>query len=141
MASIFDEWDATVNGDFLNEVQGSIDNKVPYGVYECSLETCEMALTKEKRKPMLRMAFRIVEGNRSIFVNRVLEKPFQIALAVNLLKSLRTDVEIRFESYSQFAELCPAVLADAKKLKLTFEVDYRENKGYDEVSVNDVFEN
>ena len=141
MASIFDEWDATVNGDFLNEVQGSIDNKVPYGVYECSLETCEMALTKEKRKPMLRMAFRIVEGNRSIFVNRVLEKPFQIALAVNLLKSLGTDVEIRFESYSQFAELCPAVLADAKKLKLTFEVDYRENKGYDEVSVNDVFEN
>lgn len=141
MASIFDEWDATVNGDFLNEVQGSIDNKVPYGVYECSLETCEMALTKEKRKPMLKMAFRMVEGNRSIFVNRVLEKPFQIALAVNLLKSLGTDVEIRFESYSQFAELCPAVLADAKKLKLTFEVDYRENKGYDEVSVTNVFEN
>lgn len=141
MASIFDEWDATVNGDFLNEVQGSIDNKVPYGVYECSLETCEMALTKEKRKPMLRMAFKMVEGNRNIFVNRVLEKPFQIALAVNLLKSLGTDVEIRFESYSQFAELCHQVFEDAKKLKLTFEVDYRENKGYDEVSVTNVFEN
>lgn len=141
MASIFDEWDANVNGEFLNEVQGSIENKVPYGVYECSLETCEMALTKEKRKPMLKMAFRMVEGNRSIFVNRVLEKPFQIALAVNLLRSLGTDVDVKFESYSQFAELCPAVLADAKRLKLTFEVDYRENKGYDEVAVTNVFEN
>ena len=141
MASIFDEWDANVNGEFLNEVQGSIDNKVPYGVYECSLETCEMALTKEKRKPMLKMAFRMVEGNRSIFVNRVLEKPFQIALAVNLMRSLGTDVDVKFESYSQFAELCPAVLEDAKRLKLTFEVDYRENKGYDEVAVTNVFEN
>lgn len=140
MSNIFAEWDKNINDDFLNDITAQETNKTPYGVYECKLSTLEIVESKAG-KPMVKGVFEIVNSRRKIYTNQIIEKPFQVSLAKKLLKSLDTDIDITFESYSQFNDLCGQVKQSAEDLKLTFEVSYTQDKGYDKVEVRNVFEN
>lgn len=138
--NIFSEWDKNIDTRFLDEIEATDGNKIPHGVYECTLGGLEVGLSKSN-KPMLKVRFNIVNDKRSIFVNQIIEKPFQVSLAKKLLNSMDTDVKVVFESYTQFNELCAQIKQSAEELKLSFEVNYGEEKGYDKVEITNVFEN
>lgn len=137
--NIFEEWDKLVDDDFLENVSNAESNKPPYGVYECTLSDAELKESKAG-KPMLAMQFKMVEGKGSIFYNQVIEKPFQIALAVKMLKSLDSDIDVEFKSYSDFAEIVKSVAENVKELGLSFEVDFAKDKEYDKITILSVFE-
>lgn len=140
MANIFDEWDKNVDDSFLNEIKAQDENKTPYGVYECTIGKIEIGESKN-HKPMLKVMFNVIDTKRKIFVNQVIEKPFQISIAKKLLESMETDEDVMFVNYSQFNDVCLGVKNSADELKLSFEVNYTQEKGYDKVEITNVFEN
>lgn len=115
---------------------------VPNGYYEVSVEKLEL---KESRKgdPMLSVWFNILDGkftNSKIFMNQVLTKGFQIHNANELLRSLGTDLDIEFKSYSQYAELIDDVFEQIDADGLEYLLDYGTNKkGYNTFKIKEVY--
>ena len=115
---------------------------VPNGDYEVSVEKLEL---KESRKgdPMLSVWFNILDGkftNSKIFMNQVLTKGFQIHNANELLRSLGTDLDIEFKSYSQYAELIDDVFEQIDADRLEYLLDYGTNKkGYNTFKIKEVY--
>lgn len=119
---------------------------VPHGKYEVAITKLELGETGPNSKtpgaPMVKVWFKILEGeykNSLIFMNQVITQGFQIHLVNEFLRSLDTDVEITFESYSQFNELLLDVFEEVEG-KLEFVLDYGENKGFNTFTIEDVFE-
>ena len=115
---------------------------VPDGDYEVSVEKLEL---KESRKgdPMLSVWFNILDGkftNSKIFMNQVLTKGFQIHNANELLRSLGTDLDIKFDSFSQYAELIDDVFEQIDADGLEYLLDYGINKkGYNTFKIKEVY--
>ena len=115
---------------------------VPDGDYEVSVEKLEL---KESRKgdPMLSVWFNILDGkftNSKIFMNQVLTKGFQIHNANELLRSLGTDLDIKFDSFAQYAELIDDVFEQIDSDGLEYLLDYGTNKkGYNTFKIKEVY--
>lgn len=115
--------------------------EVPHGTYEVSIDKMELTESKS-HKPMVSIWFKILAGefkNSRLFFNQVIEQGLQISIVKKFLKSLDTDLEIDFESYSQFAQLLMDV-NEAIDGKLEYEVKYEDNKGFAKYTITDVFE-
>lgn len=131
----------------VKEKDGSFDNgsyeKIPHGTYEVKIDKCELKASK-KDEPMVSIWFKIINGNYKnnlIFMNQVITKDFQIHLVNLLLRSLDTGLDIKFESYNQYAQLLLDVAEKVDIQKLEFALEYGENnKGYDTFTINEVFE-
>lgn len=142
--NIFAEWDKQIDDSFLNDVQNSTDDgftKTPYGTYECRLTKAELKLTKKTNKPMVFLGFSTVDKKQPINYMQQVDKPFAVHLALQTLRALGTDVEIDFKNYTQLNDMLAEIKQNADDLKLTFEVEYSEEKGFDKVTINDVYEN
>ena len=143
----WEEFDKKVDLDGLKEdIENSTDGgehkEVPHGTYEVAIEKLELTKSK-KGDPMVSIWFKIVgDGeykNSRLFMNQVITKGFQIHIMNEFLRSLKTDVEIEFESYKQYNELLMDVF-EAVSDHFEYAVKYGENKGFNTFEITDVFE-
>lgn len=115
--------------------------EVPHGNYEVSVNKLELGESK-KGDPMVKVWFKIVSGEYKgslIFMNQVITQGFQIHIVDELLRSFETDIDIHFDSYSQYAEL----LADVYETidgNLEYGLKYGEKNGFNTFEITDVFE-
>lgn len=116
--------------------------EVPLGNYE--VEITKMELTESKKNdPMFTTWFKILNGEFKgslIFMNQVINLGFQIHIVDEFLCSLDTDVEIKFETYSQYADMIADVYEEVDG-NLEFVLEYgNTKKGFPTFTINDVFE-
>ena len=121
--------------------------EIPKGKYEVEFEKIEIVATKGDRpgRPMLSVMARILEGEfkRScVFMNRVLygtkNDANMIASAVGWLNNLGTNLNIEFESYSQFDGLVMDV-AEAVDGNFEYVIEY-DPDAFNTISIKEVFE-
>lgn len=141
----FSKFDKKVDLEGLKkDIEDSANNdfkEVPHGNYEVAINKLELSESK-KGDPMVKMWFKIVSGEYKgslIFMNQVITRGFQIHIVDELLRSLETDIEIAFESYSQYSDLL-AEIFDAVDGNYEYGLKYGENKGFDTFEITDVFE-
>lgn len=115
--------------------------EVPHGTYEVAITKLELGESR-KSDPMVKVWFKIVCGEYKgslIFMNQVITQGFQIHIVDDFLRSLETDIDIHFESYSQYNELLLDVF-EAVEDKLEFALKYGEKKGFNTFEITEVFE-
>lgn len=120
------------NGDF---------KEVPLGNYEAKIDKLELSVSKSG-KPMLTCWFKILAGefkNSRLFMNQVIEQGFQIHIANDFLRSLDSDLEIKFKTFKQYEQM---VMDIAEAIDgLEYAVKYGETtKGFKTFEITDVFE-
>ena len=147
MGNLFAEFDKAVDVKALAEdVKNSSDSPVykdvPDGDYEIKIEKLELVATKETHKPMVSGWFRVLSGEykgQLIFMNQVVDEAFKIHLVKQFLISLDTELDIDFESYTQFGNLLMDVMEKIDG-KLEYGLKYSHNrKGYATFEITDVF--
>lgn len=141
----FSKFDKQVDLEGLKkDIEDSANNdfkEVPHGSYEVAITKLELGESK-KGDPMVKVWFKIVAGeykNSLIFMNQVITKGFQIHIVNEFLRSLDTNVDITFVSYSQYNELLMDIF-EAVDDKLEFALKYGENKGFNTFEITDIFE-
>lgn len=143
----FSKFDKTVDLEGLKadiekvQENGMDFQEVPLGTYEVKVERLELGESK-KGDPMVKVWFRIINGefeNSMLFMNQVVTKAFQIHTVNELLRDMDTDLEIKFESYSQYNDLLMDVF-EAVNDKMEFALEYGENKGYKTFKITEVFD-
>lgn len=145
MAIDFSKFDKKVDLEGLKkDIEESSNNdfkEVPHGSYEVAITKLELSESK-KGDPMVKVWFKIVsEGEYKgslIFMNQVVTQGFQIHIVDEFLRSLETGIEIKFESYSQYADLLLDVF-EAVDGNFEYGLKYSDNKGYDKFEITDVF--
>ncbi len=114
---------------------------VPTGDYEVKIEKLELVESKNG-DPMVSIWFRIVAGeykDSMIFYNQLIMQGFQIHMNNELLKSLNSDLEIKFNSYSDYSQLLSDIYV-AVDGKYEYLLGYGKNKkGYNTYKIKDVF--
>ena len=145
MAIDFSKFDKKVDLEGLKkDIEDSANNdfkEVPLGNYEVAITKLELG-ESSKGDPMVKVWFKILEGEYKgslIFMNQVVTKGFQIHIVDEFLRSLDTDIDIAFESYSQYAELLADVY-EAIEGNFEYALEYGENKGFNTFKIIDVFE-
>lgn len=146
MAIDFSKFDKKVDLEGLKkDIEDSSNNdfkEVPCGSYEVAITKLELTESK-KGNPMLSCWMKVVSDgefkNSLIFMNQVVTSGFQIHICDEFLRSLGTDVEVEFESYSQYADM---ILDIFEKIEGNFEYGLvlGENKGFKTYKITDVFE-
>ena len=145
---MFEKWNSNVDlAGLQKDVKDAQDNKgeyeaVPHGEYEVKVDKMELKSSK-KGDPMVSIWFTILEGKykkSKLFLNQVVTKGFQIHIVNELLKSMKTDLNIEFVDYKQYAELLLDVAEECDSNNLEFAIKYEDNKGYDKFTITEVFE-
>lgn len=141
----FSKFDKQVDLEGLKkDIEDSANNDfkdVPHGNYEVAITKLELCESK-KGDPMVKIWFKVVNGEYKgnlIFMNQVITRGFQIHIVDELLRSLETDIEISFESYSQYNDLLLDIF-EAIDGNFEYGLKYGENKGFDTFEITDVFE-
>lgn len=141
----FSKYDKQVDLEGLKkDIEDSANNDfkdVPHGNYEVAITKLELGESK-KNDPMVKIWFKVVNGEYKgslIFMNQVITRGFQIHIVDELLRSLETDIEVAFESYSQYSELLDEIF-DTVDGNFEYGLKYGENKGFDTFEITDVFE-
>lgn len=148
MSNIWSKFDKTVDAEGLKKdieaaAEGNMEFKeVPVGQYEVKITKMEPN-TSKKGDPMLTVWFKILNGEYEgslIFYNQVVTQGFGIHAANEFMRSLDTDVDIKWESPSQYADLILDVF-EAVDGNLEFALKYGKNsKGYNTYEITEVFE-
>lgn len=145
---MFEKWNSNVDlAGLQKDVKDAQDNnkefeKVPHGEYEVKVDKMELKASK-KGDPMVSIWFTILEGKykkSKLFLNQVITQGFQIHIVNELLKSMKTDLNIEFVDYKQYAELLLDVAEECDTNNLEFALKYEDNKGYDKFTITEVFE-
>lgn len=132
-----------LKNDILDaEENGGDFKEVPKGKYEVVITKLELVESKNGN-PMMSVWLKITAGefkNSLIFMNQVVTQGFQIHIADEFLRSLETEAEVKFESYSQYAELLADIFEEIED-KVGFVLDYGENKkGYNTFKIEESFD-
>ena len=145
---MFEKWNSNVDlAGLQQDIKDAQDNNkefeaVPHGEYEVKLDKLELKATK-KGDPMVSAWFTILEGKykkSKLFMNQVVTQGFQIHIVNEFLRSMKTDVDVDFEDYKQYAELLLDVAEFCDANNLEFAIKYEDNKGYDKFTITEVFE-
>lgn len=148
MSSIFDKWNEKINNDFFDELDkaeaGQSDYRdVPPGKYEVKINKMELKESKAG-SPMLAIQFRVLQGEYKgnlIFMNQVIETPFQIHMANELLRDLDTELDVIFRDYNQYNQLILDIEENISAQKLEYVLIYgKNNKGFPTFEIDEVFE-
>ena len=120
------------NNDFGN---------VPYGDYEVKIE--KLRLTESKKGlPMLSAWFKIIEGeqkDRLLFMNQVITQGFQIHMANEFLRTLKTGATIEFKEFKQYGELIDGIFEAINSTGMEYAIQYGERKGYATFTIKEAF--
>lgn len=132
-----------LKNDILDaEENGGSFKEVPHGNYEVAITKLELTESK-KHDPMVTCWFKILDGefkNSLIFMNQVVTQGFQIHIVDEFLRSLGTDVDVKFESFAQYADMIMDVFEEVDG-KLEFVLNYGETKkGFNTFEITDIFE-
>lgn len=146
--NLWDEFDKAIdtNGlaeDVKNSASGQFKT-VPHGEYEVSIEKMELVATKESKKPMVSIWFKVLsEGEYKgslIFYNHVIEQGFQVHIVNEFLRSLDSGLDIEFKTYKQYGNLLMDV-HEAISGKLEYALKFSEGKkGFSKYEITEVFE-
>lgn len=144
MSNIWEKFDREIDKDIerkIKEAENSEYAEVPLGDYEVRVDNMELKISKNGN-PMLSIWFRIVAGdynNNLIFMNQVINQPFQIGLANKILRALDPNKEVEFESYSKYANLILDIFEEIDG-KFEYALKYGEKKGFSTFEILDIFE-
>ena len=145
---MFEKWNSNIDlAGLKQDIKDAQDNNkefeaVPHGEYEVKLDKLELKATK-KGDPMVSAWFTILNGkykNSKLFMNQVVTQGFQIHIVNEFLRSMKTDIDVDFEDYKQYAELLLDVAEFCDANNLEFAIKYEDNKGYDKFTITEVFE-
>ena len=145
---MFEKWNSNVDlAGLQKDIKDAQDNNkefeaVPHGEYEVKLDKLELKATK-KGDPMVSAWFTILEGkykNSKLFMNQVVTQGFQIHIVNEFLRSMKTDIDVDFEDYKQYADLLLDVAEFCDANNLEFAIKDEDNKGYDKFTITEVFE-
>ena len=145
---MFEKWNSNVDlAGLQKDIKDAQDNNkefeaVPHGEYEVKLDKLELKATK-KGDPMVSAWFTILEGQykkQKLFMNQVVTQGFQIHIVNEFLRSMKTDIDVDFEDYKQYADLLLDVAEFCDENNLEFAIKYEDNKGYDKFTITEVFE-
>ena len=145
---MFEKWNSNVDlAGLQQDIKDAQDNNkefeaVPHGEYEVKLDKLELKATK-KGDPMVSAWFTILEGKykkSKLFMNQVVTQGFQIHIVNEFLRSMKTDIDVDFEDYKQYADLLLDVAEFCDANNLEFAIKYEDNKGYDKFTITEVFE-
>ena len=145
---MFEKWNSNVDlAGLQQDIKDAQDNNkefeaVPHGEYEVKLDKLELKATK-KGDPMVSAWFTILNGkykNSKLFMNQVVTQGFQIHIVNEFLRSMKTDIDVDFEDYKQYADLLLDVAEFCDANNLEFAIKYEDNKGYDKFTITEVFE-
>lgn len=149
----FSKFDEQVNLDQLKaDVAEAAENgvgdyaEVPDGTYTVKIESMELGETKKDGRPMLKVMFRILDGDykkQCLFMNRVVygtkNDANAIASVIGFLKTLDSEVQpIVFEGYAQLADLILDIMEDIDGV-LEYDIEYKKD-AFNNVSIKEVFE-
>ena len=146
--NIFEKWNSNIDlAGLQQDIKDAQDNNkefeaVPHGEYEVKLDKLELKATK-KGDPMVSAWFTILNGkykNSKLFMNQVVTQGFQIHIVNEFLRSMKTDIDIDFVDYKQYADLLLDVAEFCDANNLEFAIKYEDNKGYDKFTITEVFE-
>ena len=116
--------------------------EVPEGYYEVAIEKIELRESSTKR-PMVSIWMKILEGEykgQLLFWNQVVDMGFGLHKVNEFLRSLDSGLEVQFENFTQYGNLLMDI-HEAIDGKLEYGLKYsKNNKGYDEFEITDVFE-
>lgn len=127
--------------DIEQASEGGEYRDVPKGQYEVAVQRMELKESK-KGDPMVSIWFNVITGeyrNSKIFMNQVITQGFQVHIVNQLLRSLLPSMEIKFESYSQYANLLMDAMEEIDG-KYEYNLTYGEKNGYGTFEITDVFE-
>ena len=120
--------------------------EIEEGIYRGKFEKLEVGTTKDGR-PMLRVMFRITEGQHKkqcLFMNRVLygtkNDANMIASAEGWLESLEPSEDVGdviFRGYSEFADLVMDIAEDISELE--YDVNY-DPDAFNSITIEEVYE-
>ena len=145
---MFEKWNSNVDlAGLQQDIKDAQDNNkefeaVPHGEYEVKLDKLELKATK-KGDPTVSAWFTILEGkykNSKLFMNQVVTQGFQIHIVNEFLRSMKTDIDVDFVDYKQYADLLLDVAEFCDENNLEFAIKYEDNKGYDKFTITEVFE-
>ena len=145
---MFEKWNSNIDlAGLQKDIKDAQDNNkefetVPHGEYEVKLDKLELKATK-KGDPMVSAWFTILEGKykkSKLFMNQVVTQGFQIHIVNEFLRSMKTDIDVDFEDYTQYADLLLDVAEFCDENNLEFAIKYEDNKGYDKFTITEVFE-
>ena len=124
------------------EMQDNSDFKdVPVGDYEVKIEKIELTESK-KGDPMVSIWFKVVAGefkNSMIFYNKLVNDGRPIYFNNQFLKSLNSGLDIKFNSYADYAQLLSDIYV-AVDGKYEYLLGYGLNsKGYSTYEIKDVY--
>lgn len=114
--------------------------EVPLGTYEVKVESMELKESKAG-SPMVSIWFKILNGDYSnsiIFMNQVITKDFQIHIVNELLRSMKTNIDIGFSNYRQYGQLIEGVFDRTDNYE--YALEYGEKKGFKTFRITEVFE-
>jgi hypothetical protein len=144
MSNIWEKFDKEIDKDIqkkIEEAENSEYVEVPLGDYEVKVDNMELKISKSGN-PMVSIWFRIIAGdynNNLLFMNQVINQPFQIGLANKILRALAPNKEVEFQSYTQYANLILDVFEEIDG-KYEYALKYGEKKGFSTFEVLDIFE-
>lgn len=150
MAIDFSKYDKQTDLKGLKEdTQKAIENggefeEVPSGTYEVSISELELTMSKSD-KPMVKIWYTILDGefeNNKIFQYQLVDTGQKLAIIKPLLEKLTEgEIEVTFESYSQYANLINEIKDFVEDNSLEYSLEYSENKkGFKTYKILEVFE-
>lgn len=150
MSNIWEKFDKNIDIEGLKKDAEEAKNnggdfkEVPHGDYEVEVNKLEPKVSK-KGDPMLSIWFKILSGEYKgslIFYNQVLSNGFGLHKANEMLRSLDSGVEVKFENFNQYQNLLMDI-AEAIDGKLEYALSYTANKKnpkFSEYEIKDIFE-
>ena len=146
----FSKYDKKTDLEGLKEdTQKAIENggefeEVPTGTYEVSISELELTMSKSN-KPMVKIWYTILSGdyeNNKIFQYQLVDTGQKLAIIKPLLEKLSDgEIEVTFESYSQYANLINEIKDFVEDNSLEYSLEYSENKkGFKTYRILEVFE-
>lgn len=144
MSNIWEKFDKEIDKDIQKQIEAAENSEyaeVPLGDYEVKVDNMELKISKSGN-PMVSIWFRIVAGefnNNLLFMNQVINMPFQIGIANKILRALDPNKNIEFETYSQYANLIMDIYEEIDG-KFEYAIKYGEKKGFSTFEILDIFE-
>lgn len=144
MSNIWEKFDKEIDKDIQKKIEDAENSEyveVPLGDYEVKVDNMELKISKSGN-PMVSIWFRIIVGdynNNLLFMNQVINQPFQIGLANKILRALAPNKQVEFQSYTQYANLILDVFEEIDG-KYEYALKYGEKKGFSTFEVLDIFE-
>ena len=144
MSNIWEKFDKEIDKDIQKQIEDAENSEyaeVPLGDYEVKVDNMELKISKSGN-PMVSIWFKIVAGefkNNLLFMNQVINIPFQIGIANKILRALAPNVEVEFQTYTQYANLIMDIFEEIDG-KFEYAIKYGEKKGFSTFEILDIFE-